>query len=70
MCFGLFEDSGCDFKRSELLYSFIQNLAGVFRIEDEQNLPVRTYGGLTRKSGSSFNKFCLFVNEKAVVCKA
>ena len=29
MCFGLFKDSGCDFKRSELLYSFIQNLAGV-----------------------------------------
>ena len=31
MCFGLFKDSGCDFKRSELLYSFIQNLAGVIR---------------------------------------
>ena len=29
MCFGLFKDSGCDFKRSELIYSFIQNLAGV-----------------------------------------
>ena len=29
MCFGLFKDSGCDFKRSELLYCFIQNLAGV-----------------------------------------
>ena len=32
MCFGLFKDSGCDFKRSELLYSFIQNLAGVIII--------------------------------------
>ena len=32
MCFGLFKDSECDFKRSELLYSFIQNLAGVINI--------------------------------------
>ena len=29
MCFGLFKDSGYDLKQSELLYSFIQNLAGV-----------------------------------------
>ena len=29
MCFGLFKDSGCDFKRSELPYFFIQNLDGV-----------------------------------------
>ena len=32
MCFGLFKDSGCDFKRSELLYSFIQKLAGVIKL--------------------------------------
>ena len=32
MCFGLFKDSGCDFKQSELLYFFIQNLAGVITI--------------------------------------
>ena len=32
MCFGLFKDSGCDFKRYELLYSFIQNLAGVIEL--------------------------------------
>ena len=31
MYFGLFKDSGRDFKRSELLYAFIQNLAGVIR---------------------------------------
>ena len=30
MCFGLFKDQGCDLKRSELLYFFVQNLAGVF----------------------------------------
>ena len=31
MCFVIFKDSGFDFKRSELLYFFIQNLAGVIK---------------------------------------
>ena len=32
MCFGLFKDSRSDFKRSELLYYFIKNLAGVIKL--------------------------------------
>ena len=44
MCFGLFKDSGCDFKRSELIYIFFSKFSWIhYIIVNDTYLLICTY---------------------------
>ena len=58
MCFWLFKDSGCDFKRSELLYCFIQNLAGVITLAIEKFKKLKMYAQKFQNKVKSQKGWC------------